>query len=194
MCIRDRYGILPSPARLVTFNPVLCHLCGVVDDDIEHYEYYTGCGYELFGYNHCLNCKCKFDIVIKKRAESIWDLLNPLNTLYFWAPRTRRDPTTKERIYRGPYKYDKWKAVSTYVSYITDNTKSYTGIQNTPFIYCIMINPYEDNINKLISLSDILKSNYNACKDGVYDPTYDPNDDDPINSLDISSDAKIVLH
>jgi uncharacterized CHY-type Zn-finger protein len=190
----NRYRILPSPTSLAIFNPSLCHLCGIVDDDVTHHEYYTGCSEDNLGYNYCPNCKDKFELVIKKRAETIWDLLDPIKIHYFWAPRTRRNPITNQRIYSGPYKYDKWKAVSTYVSYITDNTKSYIGIQNTPFIYCIMISQYEDSINKLISLSDILKSNYNACKDGIYDPTYDPNIDDPINSLDISPDAKIVLH
>lgn len=48
-------------------------------------------------------------------------------------------------------------------------------------------------ITKLISVSDILKSNYNACKNGFFDPSYDPNDDDPINTLELSDDAKIVL-
>jgi hypothetical protein len=57
-----------------------------------------------------------------------------------------------------------------------------------------MISPYEDNINKLISASDILKSNYNACKHGLYDTSYDPNIDDPINTLELPIDAKIVLH
>lgn len=192
----NQYGILPSPARLVIFNPSLCHLCGTVDDDITHNEYYTRCNDDNFGYNYCENCKEKFKLVIKKRAEPIWDLINSINTCYFWAPRTRRDSITNQRIYSGPYKYDKWKALSTYVSYITDNTKSCIGIKNTPFIYCIMIDDYDNinNINKLISVSDILKSNYNACKDYVYDTSYDPNLDDPINSLDISPDAKIVLH
>jgi len=191
----NQYGILPSPARLVMFNPSLCHLCGTVDDEIVHHEYYIGCNHDNLGYNYCPHCKNKFELVIKKRAEPIWDLLDPIKAQqYFWAPRTRRDPITNQRIYRGPYKYDKWKAVSNYVSYITDNTKSYIGIKNTPFIYCIMINIYEDDINKLISLSDILKSNYNACKNGVYDTLYDPNIDDPINTLELPIDAKIVLH
>ena len=48
-------------------------------------------------------------------------------------------------------------------------------------------------ITKLISVSDILKSNYNACKNGFFDPSYDPNDDDPINTLELADDAKIVL-
>jgi hypothetical protein len=189
----NRYRILPSPARLVMFNPSLCHLCGTVDDDVVHHEYYTGLIHDNLGYNYCPSCKDKFVIVIKNRAESIWDLLDQKMTLYFWAPRTRRHPITTQRIYSGPYKYDKWTAISTYVSYITDNTKSYVGIKNTPFIYCAMVDDY-DNINKLVSISDILKSNYNACKDGKYDPTYDPNVDDPINSLDLSPDSKIVLH
>ena len=176
----NRYRILPSPARLVMFHPSLCHLCGTVDDNL--------------GYNYCQNCKDRFDIVIKKRAEPIWDLLDEKKTHYFWAPRTRRDPNTNQRIYTGPYKYDKWIAISTYVSYITDNTKSYIGIKNTPFIYCEIISDDFANVNKLISLSDILKSNYNACKDGVYDTSYDPNIDDPINTLELSVDSKIVLH
>ncbi len=190
----NRYRILPSPVNLVIFNPSLCHLCGIVDDDVTHHEYYTRCNDDHFGYNYCENCKEKFNLVIKKRAEPIWDLINSINTYYFWAPRTRRDPITNQRIYSGPYKYDKWKALSTYVSYITDNTKCYIGIKNTPFIYCIMISHYEDSISKLISASDILKSNYNACKDGTYDTLYDPNIDDPINTLELPIDAKIVLH
>ena len=190
----NRYRILPSPVNLVIFNPSLCHLCGIVDDDVTHHEYYTRCNDDHFGYNYCENCKEKFNLVIKKRAEPIWDLLDPIKTQFFWAPRTRRNLSTNQRIYSGPYKYDKWKAVSTYVSYITDNTKCYIGIKNTPFIYCIMISHYEDSINKLISASDILKSNYNACKDGTYDTLYDPNIDDPINTLELPLDAKIVLH
>ena len=191
----NRYRILPSPARLVMFHPSLCHLCGTVDDDIAHHEYYTGCIDDNLGYNYCQNCKDRFDVVIKKRAEPIWDLLDEKKTHYFWAPRTRRDPITSQRIYAGPYKYDKWTAISTYVSYITDNTKSYIGIKNTPFIYCeIISDDFAANVNKLISLSDILKSNYNACKDGVYDTSYDPNIDDPINTLELPLDSKIVLH
>jgi len=193
----NRYGILPLPAPLV-MNPSLCNLCGVVDDDDAiHTEYYTGCIDENVGYRYCLKCKNKFEIVIKKRAEPIWELLNEGVTSYFWAPRTRRDSITNQRIYSGPYKYDKWKAISTYVSYVTDNTKGHPGIENTPFIYCVMISGDDDEngkISKLISLSDILKSNYNACKEGVYDSSYDPNVDDPVNTLQIPHDAKIMLH
>jgi hypothetical protein len=48
-------------------------------------------------------------------------------------------------------------------------------------------------ISKSIPVSDIFKSNYNACKNGFFDPSYDPNDDDPINTLQLSDDAKIVF-
>jgi hypothetical protein len=190
----NRYGILPTPTRLVMFNPSLCNLCGIVDDNVDHCEYNTSYIHDHLGYNYCTPCKDKFKRAIKKRAEPIWDLLNTQSISYFWAPRTRRHSVTNQRIYSGPYTYEKWKAVSTYVSYITDNTKGTPGVENTPFIYCTLFNIYEDDLNKLISVFDILKSNYNACKDGTYDTLYDPNIDDPINTLELADDSKIVLH
>lgn len=76
---------------------------------------------------------------------------------------------------------------------MTDSTKGYPGVENTPFILCSTENPYEQIVSKLISVTDILKSNYNACRSGMYDTTYDPNIDDPINTLELSSDCKICL-
>ena len=119
----------------------------------------------------------------------IWDLLDNKNVKYFWAPRTRRDPDTSQRIYTGPFTYEKWRPVSNYVSYMTDSTKGYPGVENTPFIFCSI----EQSISKLIPVFDILKSNYNACINGNYDTEYDPNVDDPINTLELSPDAKIIL-
>jgi hypothetical protein len=77
---------------------------------------------------------------------------------------------------------------------MTDNTKGYPGIENTPFVFCSIQNLNDEaTISKLIPVIDILKSNYNACRTGLYDTTYDPNIDDPINTLILSSDAKINL-
>ena len=76
---------------------------------------------------------------------------------------------------------------------MTDSTKGYPGVENTPFILCSTENPYEQTVSKLIPVTDILKSNYNACINGIYDTTYDPNVDDPINTLKLPSDAKIYL-
>ena len=84
--------------------------------------------------------------------------------------------------------------MSTYVSYMTDNTKGCPGVENTPFILCSTENPYEQTITKLIPVIDILKSNYNACVTGRYDATYDPNIDDPVNTLELPPDAKIFLY
>lgn len=123
----------------------------------------------------------------------IWDLLDNKNVNYFWAPRTRRDPVTNERIYSGPFIYEKWRPASNYVSYMTDSTKGYPGVENTPFILCSTENQSEQNISKLIPVFDILKSNYNACRYGTYDTTYDPNLDDPINTLKLDLDDKINL-
>jgi hypothetical protein len=96
-------------------------------------------------------------------------------------------------MYSGKYKYEKWRAVSRYASYSVDNTKGLPGVENVLFIYCEMKDTIVGEITKLISVSDILKSNYNACKNGFFDPSYDPNDDDPMNTLELSDDAKIVL-
>jgi hypothetical protein len=77
---------------------------------------------------------------------------------------------------------------------MTDSTKGYPGVEDTPFILCSTENPYEQSISKLIPVFDILKSNYNACRSGKYDTKYDPNlDNDPINTLDLPLDAKIIL-
>ena len=186
-------GILPSPMRLVMFRPSMCQLCGVIDDNIGHSQFYTGYVYEHNGFNYCYHCKDKFFSALKARAESIWELLQCETLRDFWGPRTRRDPVTNERLYSGKYKYEKWRAVSRHVSHSVDNTKGLPGIENTPFIYCDMTDSVVGEITKSISVSDILKSNYNACKNGFFDPSYDPNDDDPINTLELSDDAKIVL-
>lgn len=186
-------GILPSPMRLVMFCPSMCQLCGIVDDSIRHDQFYTGYVYEHMGFNYCCHCKDEFFSALKARAEPIWELLQCETLREFWGPRTRRDPITNGRMYSGKYKYEKWKAISRCVSYSVDNTKGLPGIENTPFIYCEMKDTIVGEITKLISVSDILKSNYNACKNGFFDPSYDPNDDDPINTLELSDDAKIVL-
>jgi hypothetical protein len=186
-------GILPSPMRLVMFRPSMCQLCGVVDADVEHSQFYTGHVYEHAGFNYCSHCKDKFFSALKARAEPIWELLQDETLREFWAPRTRRDPVTNERLYSGKYKYEKWRAVSRYVSYSIDNTKGIPGVENAQFIYCEMNDAIVGEISKSIPVSDILKSNYNACKNGFFDPSYDPNDDDPINTLEIADDAKIVL-
>ena len=186
-------GILPSPMRLVMFRPSMCQLCGVVDADIEHSQFYSGYVYEHAGFNYCFHCKDKFFGALKARAEPIWELLQCETLREFWAPRTRRDPDTNERLYSGKYKYEKWRAISKYVSYSIDNTKGVPGIENAPFIYCDMNDAIVGEISKSIPVSDILKSNYNACKNGFFDPSYDPNDDDPINTLELADDAKIVL-
>lgn len=190
-----QYGILPYPKLLNRLHESHCSLCGKEDESALHYKYFTGLTseYEELGYNICFLCKFKFELVIKKRAEPIWDLLDNKSVPYVWAPRTRRDPITKQRIYHGPYMYEKWRPISNYVSYMTDNTKGYPGVENAPFIFCSIQNTFEQNISKLISVTDILKSNYNACKYGTYDITYDPNIDDPINTLKLSPDAKINL-
>ncbi len=190
-----RYGILPSPKNFDTLSEYLCTLCGKEDQNALHYNYFSGCTHqcEKNGFNICCLCKFKFDLVIKKRAEPIWDLLDNKSVPYFWAPRTRRDPVTNQRIYSGPFTYEKWFALSNYVSYMTDSTKGYPGVENTPFIFCSLENIYEPSVSKLISVIDILKSNYNACSTGLYDTTYDPNVDDPINTLEIPPDAKIIL-
>lgn len=190
-----QYGILPTPKFFHTLNQNICSLCGKEDQNALHYKYLSGCNHESesLGYNICCLCKLNFDIVIKKRAELIWDLLDNKNVKYLWAPRTRRDPITNQRIYHGPYTYEKWKPVSNYVSYMTDSTKGYPGVENTPFIFCSIENPYEQSISKLIPVVDILKSNYNACINGIYDTTYDPNIDDPIHTLELPPDAKIYL-
>ena len=190
-----QYGILPSPKELNELHETYCSLCGKEDESIFHYKYFSGCTPESqqLGYNICLVCKFKFQLVIKKRAETIWDLLDNSNVTYFWAPRTRRDLITNQRIYQGPYTYEKWSALSNYVSYMTDNTKGYPAIENMPFIFCSIETTYEQSVSKLISIIDILKSNYNACKSGIYDTTYDPNIDDPINTLELPPDAKINL-
>ena len=186
-------GILPSPMRLVMFRPSMCQLCGVIDESIEHSQFYAGHVYEHTGFNYCHHCKDKFFSALKVRAEPIWELLQDETLRDFWAPRTRRDPVTNERLYSGKYKYEKWRAVSRYVSYSIDNTKGIPGVENAPFIYCEMNDAIVGEISKSIPVSDILKSNYNACKNGFFDPSYDPNDDDPINTLQLADDAKIVL-
>lgn len=190
-----QYGILPSPKYFNTLNDSICSLCGKKDENALHYKFFSGCTHESepLGYNICCLCKLKFELVIKKRAELIWDLLDNKNVKYLWAPRTRRDPITNQRIYHGPYTYEKWKPISNYVSYMTDNTKGYPGVENTPFILCSIENPYEQTVSKLIPIIDIFKSNYNACINGIYDTTYDPNIDDPVNTLELPSDAKIHL-
>jgi hypothetical protein len=111
----------------------------------------------------------------------------------FWGPQTRRDPVTNNRMYSGKYKYEKWRAVSRYASHSVDNTKGLPGVENVLFIYCDMMDSCVGEITKSISVSDILKSNYNACKNGFFDPSYDPNDDDPINTLELLDYAKISL-
>jgi len=186
-------GILPSPMRLVMFRPSMCQLCGVVDANIEHTQFYSGYVYEHAGFNYCCHCKDKFFSALKARAEPIWELLQCETLREFWGPRTRRDPITNGRMYSGKYKYEKWRTVSKYASYSVDNTKGLPGVENVLFIYCEMKDTIVGEITKLISVSDILKSNYNACKNGFFDPSYDPNDDDPINTLELSDDAKIVL-
>ena len=186
-------GILPSPMRLVMFRPSMCQLCGVVDDSIRHDQFCSGYVYERMGFNYCYNCKDKFFSALKARAEPIWELLQCETLREFWGPRTRRDPITNGRMYSGKYKYEKWKAISRCVSYSVDNTKGLPGVENVPFIYCEMTDSCVGEITKLISVSDILKSNYNACKNVFFDPSYDPNDDDPINTLELADDAKIVL-
>ena len=186
-------GILPSPMRLVMFRPSMCQLCGVVDDSIRHDQFCSGYVYERMGFNYCYNCKDKFFSALKARAEPIWELLQCETLREFWGPRTRRDPLTNGRMYSGKYKYEKWKAISRYASYSVDNTKGLPGVENVLFIYCDMKDTIVGEITKLISVSDILKSNYNACKNVFFDPSYDPNDDDPINTLELSDDAKIVL-
>jgi hypothetical protein len=186
-------GILPSPMRLVMFRPSMCQLCGVVDAGVEHRQFYTGHIYEHEGFNFCCHCEGKFFSTLKARAEPIWELLNSETLREFWAPRTRRDPVTNERLYHGKYKYEKWRAVSKYVSYSVDSTKGIPGKENAPFIYCEMNDVNVGGISKSIPVSDIFKSNYNACKNGFFDPSYDPNDDDPINTLQLSDDAKIVF-
>jgi hypothetical protein len=186
-------GILPSPMRLVMFRPSMCQLCGVIDADVEHSQFYAGHVYEHTGFNYCHHCKDKFFSTLKARAEPIWELLQDETLRDFWAPRTRRDPVTNERLYSGKYKYEKWRAVSRYVSYSIDNTKGIPGVENAPFIYCEMNDAIVGEISKSIPVSDILKSNYNACKNGFFNPSYDPNDDDPINTLQLADDAKIVL-
>jgi hypothetical protein len=191
----SQYGILPSPKNFEKLNESICSLCGKEDENALHYKYFSGCTHECekMGFNICSLCRLKFEVVIKKRAELIWDLLDNKNIKYFWAPRTRRDTLTTQRIYHGPYTYEKWRPVSNYVSYMTDRTKGYPGAENTPFIFCSIENPYEQSVSKLIPVVDILKSNYNACLTGTYDTTYDPNIDDPINTLQVSADAKIIL-
>ena len=186
-------GNLPSPMRLVMFRPSMCQLCGVVDDSIRHDQFYSGYVYEHMGFNYCCHCKDKFFSALKARAEPIWELLQCETLREFWGPRTRRDPLTNGRMYSGKYKYEKWKAISRCASYSVDNTKGLPGVENVPFIYCEMTDSCVGEITKLISVSDILKSNYNACKNVFFDPSYDPNDDDPINTLELSDDAKIVL-
>ncbi len=190
-----QYGILPNPKELSGLRETCCSLCGKEDENKLHYKFFSGCSpYIQLGYNICFLCKFKFEIVIKKRAEAIWSLLDNVNVPYVWAPRTRRDPVTNERIYEGRYTYEKWIPQSKYVSFMTDNTKGYPGIENTPFIFCSMQNAHDEaTISKLIPVVDILKSNYNACKSGLYDTTYNPNVDDPINTLILSPDAKINL-
>ena len=186
-------GILPSPMRLVMFRPSMCQLCGVIDESIGHSQFYAGHVYEHTGFNYCHHCKDKFFSALKARAEPIWELLQDETLRDFWAPRTRRDPVTNERLYSGKYKYEKWRAVSRYVSYSIDNTKGTPGVENAPFIYCEMNDAIVGEISKSIPVSDIFKSNYNACKNGFFDPSYDPNDDDPINTLQLADDAKIVF-
>jgi len=192
----NQYGILPSPKYFDKLTETICSLCGRDDENALHYKYFSGYTNECenLGFNICCFCKMKFEVVIKKRAELIWDLLDNKNITYVWAPRTRRDPLTNQRIYDGPYTYEKWRPVSTYVSYMTDNTKGYPGVENTPFILCSIESIYEQNIKKLIPVIDILKSNYNACVTGRYDVTYDPNLDDPVNTLELPPDAKIFLY
>ena len=131
-------GILPSPMRLVMFRPSMCQLCGVVDANIGHSQFYSGYVYEHAGFNYCFHCKDKFFGALKARAEPIWELLQCETLREFWAPRTRRDPVTNERLYSGKYKYEKWRAISKHVSYSIDNTKGMPGIENVPFIYCEM--------------------------------------------------------
>jgi hypothetical protein len=186
-------GILPSPMRLVMFRPSMCQLCGVVDDSIRHDQFYSGYVYEHMGFNYCCHCKDKFFSALKAQAEPIWELLQCETVREFWGPRTRRDSATNERLYSGKYKYEKWRAISKYVSHVVDNTKGFPGIKNVPFISCEMMDSCVGEITKLISISDILKSNYNACKNGFFDPSYDPNNDDPINTLELSGGTKIVL-
>jgi len=191
----SQYCILPSPKKFDTLSEYLCSLCGKEDQNALHHNYFSGCTHESerMGYNICSLCKFKFELVIKKRAEMIWDLLDNKDVKYVWAPRTRRDPDTSQRIYTGPFTYEKWRPISNYVSYMTDSTKGYPGVENTPFILCSTENQYEQSITKLIPVFDILKSNYNACKYGTYDTTYDPNIGDPINTLKLDIDAKIIL-
>lgn len=191
-----QYGILPSPKYFDKLNESICSLCGKEDENALHYKYFSGCTTESekLGFNICCLCKLKFEIVIKKRAELIWDLLDNKNVKYIWAPRTRRDPLTNQRIYHGPYTYEKWQPISNYVSYMTDSTKGYPGVENTPFLLCSTENRYEQNISKLIPVIDILKSNYNACIHDKYDTSYDPNIDDPVNTLKLPPNAKINLH
>ena len=67
-------SILPSPMRLVMFRPSMCQLCGVVDENIGHTQFYTGHVYEHTGFNFCSHCKDKFFSALKARAEPIWEL------------------------------------------------------------------------------------------------------------------------
>lgn len=192
----NQYGVLPCPKYFDKLNVNLCSLCGKEDENALHYKYFSGCTSESekLGFNICSLCKLKFEVTIKKRAELIWDLLDNQNIKYFWAPRTRRNSVTNERIYYGPYTYEKWRPISSYVSYMTDSTKGYPGVENTPFILCSLENMCQQNVSKLIPVVDILKSNYNACKSGKYDTTYDPNIDDPVNTLELPAGAKINLY
>jgi hypothetical protein len=64
-------------------------------------------------------------------------------------------------MYSGKYKYEKWRAVSRYASHSVDNAKGLSGVENVLFIYCDMKDSCVGEITKLISVSDILKSNYN---------------------------------
>ena len=99
----------------------------------------------------------------------------------------------EEFNFSGKYKYEKWRAISRYASHSVDNNaKGLSGVDML-FIYCDMTDSCVGEITKSISVSDILKSNYNACKNGFFDPSYDPNDDDPINTLELSDHAKISL-
>jgi hypothetical protein len=176
--------ILPSPSRLVMFHSKTCNLCGKVNNDMEHFQYYTSSIYDHEGYNVCNNCKVPLYDVLKTHCACIWNLITCDKKNEIWVHRTRRDPITNQPIQTGKYSYERWSVVSNYTHYV------YKNGTKTAYILCETINK---SISKLVAVNDILLCNYNAWNQyGVYNETYNPNEEDPMNTLILNVNACII--
>ena len=175
---------LPHPSRLVMFHSKMCHLCGKTNIEMEHLQYYTTSIYDHEGYNVCNNCKAPLYDVLKMNCVSIWYLITSNKKHEIWVHRTRRDPITNEPVQTGRYAYERWSVVSNYTHYVDKNGTK------TAYILC---ETTTKTISKLVAVNDILLCNYNAWnKSGVYNEEYNPNDEDPMNTLILNENAYIT--